>query len=161
VYVGCYIIQSIQSEKSCYQLEKHQSVLCSLALRACIGDHLQARRRPSGGCFIGELLASVASEPVVDRDSIAARYHRRNQDHMVEYAMATPPSKDDNNKTYNDDNFEGSSGGGVIQHVIHEVGGGNNYPTLTKMNYANWVLLMKMKLKARGWWALLNQIEAI
>jgi hypothetical protein len=37
--------------------------------------------------------------------------------------------------------------------VIREVGGGGSYPTLTKTNYLDWALLMKVKLKARGLWA--------
>jgi hypothetical protein len=32
------------------------------------------------------------------------------------------------------------------------VGGGCSYPTLTKTNYSNWALLMKVKLKAHGLW---------
>jgi hypothetical protein len=48
---------------------------------------------------------------------------------------------------------EGASGGGVIQRVIHEVGGGSSYPTLTKTNYSDWALLMMVKLKARGLWS--------
>jgi hypothetical protein len=36
----------------------------------------------------------------------------------------------------------------VIQRVIHEVGGGSSYPALTKTNYSDWALLMKVKLKA-------------
>jgi hypothetical protein len=43
-----------------------------------------------------------------------------------------------------------SSGGGAVQRVIREVGGGSSYPTLTKTNYSDWALLMKVKLKARG-----------
>jgi hypothetical protein len=42
------------------------------------------------------------------------------------------------------------SGGGAVQRVIREVGGESSYPTLTKTNHADWVLLMKVKLKARG-----------
>jgi hypothetical protein len=38
------------------------------------------------------------------------------------------------------------SGGGVLPRVIQEVGGGSSYPTLTKTNYFDWVLLMKVKL---------------
>jgi hypothetical protein len=34
------------------------------------------------------------------------------------------------------------SGGGAVQRVIREVGGGSSYPTLTKTNYFNWALLM-------------------
>jgi hypothetical protein len=44
----------------------------------------------------------------------------------------------------------------VIQRVIHEVGGGSSYPTVTKTNYYDWALLMKVKLKA---WALWSIIE--
>jgi hypothetical protein len=43
--------------------------------------------------------------------------------------------------------------GGVVQRVIREVGGGSSYPTLTKTNYSDWVLLMMVKLKARGLWS--------
>jgi hypothetical protein len=46
--------------------------------------------------------------------------------------------------------------GVVIQRVIHEVGGGSSYPALTKTNYSDWALLMKVKLKA---WALWSIIE--
>ena len=42
--------------------------------------------------------------------------------------------------------------GTVVQRVIREVGGGSSYPTLTKTNYADWALLMKVKLKARALW---------
>jgi hypothetical protein len=44
----------------------------------------------------------------------------------------------------------------VIQRVIHEVGSGSSYATLTKTNYSDWALLMKVKLKA---WALWSIIE--
>jgi hypothetical protein len=33
------------------------------------------------------------------------------------------------------------------------VGGGSSYPTLTKTNYSDWALLMKVKLKAHGLWS--------
>jgi hypothetical protein len=38
----------------------------------------------------------------------------------------------------------------MIQRVIHEVNGGSSYPALTKTNYYDWALLMKVKLKARA-----------
>jgi hypothetical protein len=38
--------------------------------------------------------------------------------------------------------------GVVIQMVIREVGSGSSYPALTKTNYSDWALLMKVKLKA-------------
>jgi hypothetical protein len=46
-----------------------------------------------------------------------------------------------------------SKDGVVIQRVIHEVGSGSSYPTLTKTNYSDWVLQMKVKLKARALWS--------
>jgi hypothetical protein len=51
------------------------------------------------------------------------------------------------NRTGDDDT---SKDGVVIQRVIREVGGGSSYPTLTKTNYSDWTLLMKVKLKARA-----------
>ena len=39
----------------------------------------------------------------------------------------------------------------VVERVVKEVGGGN-YPTLTRTNYTEWSLLMKVKLQARGIW---------
>jgi uncharacterized protein YeeX (DUF496 family) len=43
-----------------------------------------------------------------------------------------------------------SKDGVVIQMVLHEVDGGSSYPGLTKTNYYNWALLMKVKLKVRA-----------
>jgi hypothetical protein len=48
-----------------------------------------------------------------------------------------------------------SKDGVVIQRVIHEVGGGSSYPVLTKTNYSDWVLLMKVKLKAQALWSII------
>lgn len=48
------------------------------------------------------------------------------------------------------------SGDVVIQRVVREVSGRSSYPTLTKTNYSDWALLMKIKLKARALW---NAIE--
>ncbi|BAF28754.2 Os11g0656500 [Oryza sativa Japonica Group] len=49
------------------------------------------------------------------------------------------------------------SGGGdrglVIHRVVKEGGGSVNYPLLTKTNYNDWALLMKIKLQARCLWA--------
>jgi hypothetical protein len=47
-----------------------------------------------------------------------------------------------------DDDGDTSKDGVVIQRVIHEVGGRSSYPVLTKTNYSDWALLMKVKLKA-------------
>jgi hypothetical protein len=45
----------------------------------------------------------------------------------------------------------------VIQWVIREVGGGSSYPDLTKTNYSDWALLMKVKLKARALWSIIEK----
>jgi hypothetical protein len=49
-----------------------------------------------------------------------------------------------------------SKDGVVIQRVICEVGGGSSYPVLTKTNYSNWALLMKVQLKARAIWSVIE-----
>jgi hypothetical protein len=38
--------------------------------------------------------------------------------------------------------------GVVIQRMIHEVGDETSYSSLTRTNYSDWTLLMKVKLKA-------------
>ena len=51
-----------------------------------------------------------------------------------------------------------SAGDGVvIQRVIREVSGGSSYPVLTKTNYSDWALLMKVKLKARSLWNIVEK----
>ena len=50
-----------------------------------------------------------------------------------------------------------SKDGVVIQRVIREVGGGSSYPALTKTNYSDWALLMKVKLKARALWSVIEE----
>jgi hypothetical protein len=47
---------------------------------------------------------------------------------------------------------EAKDGGVVIQRVVCEVGSGTAFPLLTKINYSEWAMLMKVKLKARGLW---------
>jgi hypothetical protein len=49
-----------------------------------------------------------------------------------------------------------SKDGVVIQRLIRKVGGGSSYPNLTKTNYFDWVLLMKMKLKAQALWSVIE-----
>ena len=50
-----------------------------------------------------------------------------------------------------------SAGDGiVIQRVIREVSG-SSYPVLTKTNYSDWALLMKVKLKARSLWNIVEK----
>ena len=41
----------------------------------------------------------------------------------------------------------------VHQQVIRETSSAGVYPTLTRTNYAEWALLMKVNLQAEGWWA--------
>jgi hypothetical protein len=48
---------------------------------------------------------------------------------------------------------ESSGTGAVVQRVVREVSGGISYPVLTKINYSDWALLMKVKLKARALWS--------
>jgi hypothetical protein len=48
----------------------------------------------------------------------------------------------------------------VIHMVIREVGGGSNYHALTKSNYSDWALLMKVKLKARTLWSIIEDSGA-
>ncbi|CAN6200243.1 unnamed protein product [Urochloa humidicola] len=40
----------------------------------------------------------------------------------------------------------------VVQRVVKEVGGAGTFPILSKTNYADWSLVMKVKLEARGLW---------
>jgi hypothetical protein len=54
------------------------------------------------------------------------------------------------------DNDDTSKDGVVIQRVIHKVGGRSSYPALTKTNYSDWTLLMKVKLKARALWSIIE-----
>jgi hypothetical protein len=53
-----------------------------------------------------------------------------------------------------------SKDGVVIQMVIHEVGSGTSYPALTKTNCSDWVLLMKVKLKAQTLWSVIENAGA-
>jgi hypothetical protein len=57
-------------------------------------------------------------------------------------------------KRFRDDDT--SKDGVVIQRVIYEVGGGSSYPALTKSNYTDWALLMKVKLKVRALWSVIE-----
>lgn len=47
---------------------------------------------------------------------------------------------------------QGSGGALVVQRVVKEVGGSAAYPTLTRTNYGDWSLMMKVMLQARGLW---------
>jgi hypothetical protein len=44
----------------------------------------------------------------------------------------------------------------MIQRVIHKIGGGTSYHTLTKTNYSDWSLLMKVKLKMQSLWSIIE-----
>lgn len=54
------------------------------------------------------------------------------------------------------DGFSNSKDSVTIQQVIHEVGGRSSYSVLTKTNYSDWALLMKVKLKARVLWIIIE-----
>jgi hypothetical protein len=54
------------------------------------------------------------------------------------------------------DDVDTSKDGVVIQKVIREVGSESSYPALTKINYFDWVLLMKVKLKTRALWSVIE-----
>ncbi|CAA6669934.1 unnamed protein product [Spirodela intermedia] len=46
---------------------------------------------------------------------------------------------------------------GVVQRVIREVSAGTGFPMLTKTNYSDWALLMKVKLKAQLLWTAIEK----
>lgn len=50
-----------------------------------------------------------------------------------------------------------SKEGMMIQWKIHEIHGGSSYPILTKSNYSYQVLLIKVKLKARALWKIIEK----
>jgi hypothetical protein len=53
-----------------------------------------------------------------------------------------------------------SKDGVVIQRVIREVGGGSSYHALTRTSYSDWVLLLKVKLKAWALWSVIKNGSA-
>jgi hypothetical protein len=85
----------------------------------------------------------VASEPESGGRSIVARYRHWNRDCAIKWVMAR--GKGD------DDGVSGAKEGTmVVQRVVHEMGGGWAFLVLTKNNYSDWALLMRVKLKACG-----------
>ena len=48
----------------------------------------------------------------------------------------------------------------VHQQVIRETSSAGVYPMLTRTNYAEWALLMKVNLQAEGWWAAVETGDA-
>jgi hypothetical protein len=75
-----------------------------------------------------------------------ARYRHWNCDHVIEWVMAGGKGDE-----------SGGSGTTVIQRKVHEVGNRTVYPLLTKINYSEWSMLMKVKLKARGLWVTVDK----
>jgi hypothetical protein len=53
-----------------------------------------------------------------------------------------------------------SKDGVVIQRVICEVGGGSSYPALTKTNYSDCALLIKVNLKVWALWSIIEDGDA-
>ncbi|XP_078429376.1 uncharacterized protein LOC144701442 [Wolffia australiana] len=49
---------------------------------------------------------------------------------------------------------------GIVQRVIREVSAGTGFPVLTKTNYSDWALLMKIKLKAWLLWSAIEEGDA-
>jgi hypothetical protein len=45
----------------------------------------------------------------------------------------------------------------VVQRVVREVGGRTVFPVLTKTNYLDWAMLMKVKLRARDLWVIVDK----
>jgi hypothetical protein len=81
---------------------------------------------------------------------IAVRYHCWNGDCAIKWAMAR--GKGD------DGGVRGSKEGTTfVQRVVHEVGGGTAFPMLTKTNYSDWAMLMRVKLKVRGLWVAIDK----
>jgi hypothetical protein len=48
-------------------------------------------------------------------------------------------------------------GATVVQRVVREVGGRTVFPVLTKTNYLDWAMLMKVKLRARDLWVIVDK----
>jgi hypothetical protein len=45
----------------------------------------------------------------------------------------------------------------VVQQAVREVGGGTAFPVLTKTNYSDWTMLIRVKLKVRGLWVAIDK----
>jgi hypothetical protein len=48
-------------------------------------------------------------------------------------------------------------GATVVQRVVCEVGDGMAFSVLTKTNYSDWAMLMRVKLKARSLWVAIDK----
>jgi hypothetical protein len=78
------------------------------------------------------------------------RYRRWNRDCAIKWAMAGGKGDD------------GAASGAkegttVVQRVVREVSGATAFPVLTKNNYSDWAMLMRVKLKARGLWVAVDK----
>lgn len=49
----------------------------------------------------------------------------------------------------------------VVRRVMKEVGSSANYPILTKTNYGDWALMMKVMLQARSLWEAVNTGDTV
>jgi hypothetical protein len=47
--------------------------------------------------------------------------------------------------------------GVLVQRVAREVSSGISYPILTKANYSDWAILVKVKLKERALWSAIEK----
>nr|CAB3459387.1 unnamed protein product [Digitaria exilis] len=90
-------------------------------------------------------------------ESIAARFRHWHHDPAIRYALMS----DDAKKTVetppqspkNPLKGDGAGGSGETVRIVREIGGGlANWPMLTKTNYTQWALVMKLKMQARNLW---------
>jgi hypothetical protein len=58
-----------------------------------------------------------------------------------------------------DDGIAGGAKEGttVIQRVVHEVGDGMMFPVLSKNNYFDWAMMMRVKLKVCSLWVVVDK----
>nr|CAB3451023.1 unnamed protein product [Digitaria exilis] len=101
----------------------------------------------------------------VEAESIETRYRRWVRDPAIRWAFAmadnktddkTPPSSPRKLSGGKGGDGAGGSGKEEAVRVVREIGGLGNWPMLTKENYTEWALVMKIKMKARNLW---NAIE--
>ncbi|CAO2149527.1 unnamed protein product [Urochloa humidicola] len=64
----------------------------------------------------------------------------------------TPPGSPKKPFGGNGGDGAGGSGKGEVLRVVREIGGAANWPMLTKTNYTQWSLVMKVKMKTRNLW---------
>jgi hypothetical protein len=72
---------------------------------------------------------------------------------MVNEGDSTPPVSPKNGKKPVGSSGSGAAEGAVVQRIVREVSiGPVNWPHLTKSNYTEWALLIKIKMQARNLW---------